>query len=116
MPWVRPSRNGNRLYDGQARDRINFALYLNQQHNDEPFFTKPIHIDVTFYMPVPKLLKDRALSIHHIGSPNLENLNKFLLEVIREIIIADARVISSFSSKKMYAKEPRTEIRVIEVK
>lgn len=115
IAWQRLVRNGNRSYDAQTRDKVNFGLYLSQQHNDEPFFDKPIHMEVIFYMPIPKPIKERTNSYFHIAPPYMENLYRFLLDAIKDILIADDRVICSLSLKKVYDKEPRTEIIITEV-
>jgi Holliday junction resolvase RusA-like endonuclease len=108
-------RNGNRSYDNQARDKVAFGLYLSQQHNDEPFYEKPIHLEVTFYMPIPKPINERKLTHHHSAKPYLDNLYKSFLEAIKNILIVDDRVICSLSMKKVYDKEPRTEVIITEV-
>jgi len=97
---------------------ISFGLYLNKIHNDEPFFSNPIHIEATFYMPIPvKLVKDRDrhIALYHANVPHLENLYKFLLDAMKDVLIADDRVICSLSLKKVYDKEPRTELIITEV-
>ncbi|HEY5267753.1 MAG TPA: RusA family crossover junction endodeoxyribonuclease [Candidatus Saccharimonadales bacterium] len=108
-------RSSNRSYDNQTRDKVSFGLYLAQQHNDEPFFDKPIHLDVTFYMPIPNPIKERSNSVYHATAPFLDNLYRFLVDAIKDIVIADDRVICSLSVKKVYDKEPRTEIVITEV-
>ena len=111
-------RSSNRSYDSLARDKVSFGLYLAQQHNEEPFYSNPIHIDVIFYMPIPKPVKERAervSDVYHIGVPYIDNLWRFFVDAIKDIIIADERVICSFSAKKVYDKEPRTEVIITEV-
>jgi len=108
-------RHRSLSYDSQTRDKVSFGLYLSQQHNDEPLFTNPIHIDVTFYMPIPKSLKHREHSIYHSTTPSLESLYKFFLDAIKDILIKDERLICSLVIKKVYDKEPRTELNITEV-
>jgi len=115
IAWHKAVRRANRSYDADMRDKVCFGLYLNQQHNEEPFFDKPIHMDVTFYMPIPKPIKERPNSIHHSITPSLDCLYKFFIDAIKDIIIADTRVICSLSIKKVYDKEPRTELKITEV-
>ena len=112
---ARVMRNANRSYDALTRDKVSFGLYLAQQHNDEPFFDKPVHLDVTFYMPIPKQLKERSDSVYHFAVPFIDNLWRFFIDAIKDIVISDERVICSFSAKKVYDKEPRTELIITEV-
>jgi len=97
------------------RDKVAFGLYLSQQHGDDPFFENPIHLEVTFYMPLPKPISKRTASLYKVSPPHLSNLYKFLIESIKDIIIRDDRVVCSLSVKKVYDKEPRTELIITEV-
>lgn len=115
IAWHRVVRNGSRSYDAHTRDKVCFGLYLSQQHNEEPLFSKPIHIDVTFYIPFPKQVKDKPIPLHHTITPSLDCLYKFFLDAIKDILITDIRVICSLSMKKVYDKEPRTELVITEV-
>lgn len=115
ISWQRVVRNKNRFYDGQARDRVSFGLYLGQQHNEEPLFENPIHLDVTFYMPIHKSTNLRCKSTFHTTTPHLDNLVRFFLDFIKGIVIPDDSIICSLSAKKVYDKEPRTELTITEV-
>jgi Holliday junction resolvase RusA-like endonuclease len=98
-----------------TKDKVSFGLYLSQQHNEEPFFSKPIHIEATFYMPISKSVHERVQNFYHTTVPYLDNLWRFLVEALKGVTIADERVICSFSVKKVYDKEPRTELVITEV-
>lgn len=113
IAWQRVVRNSSRFYDTQTKDKVCFGLYLSQQHNEEPLFDKPIHMDVIFYLPLPKQLK--TPSAYQTNPPYIDCLFKFLLDAIKDIVIADNRVICSLSLKKVYDKDPRTEIVITEV-
>jgi Holliday junction resolvase RusA-like endonuclease len=115
IAWQRALRNGNRSYDAHTKDKVSFGLYLAQQHNDEPFYDKPIHLDVTFYMPIPKLLKDKPNSLYSVTTPSLDDLYKFFIDAIKDILISNVQVICSLTMKKVYDKEPRTELVITEV-
>ena len=115
IAWQTVVRNSSRSYDNNAKDRISFGLYLNQQHNEEPFFANPVHVEATFFMPIAKTLKGREDSFYHSKTPYMDNLYQFLLDAMKGVVIADERVISSLSLKKVYDKEPRTELIITEV-
>lgn len=117
IAWQRVTHSSpsSRFYDSQTRDKVSFGLYLAQQHNDEPFFDNPIHLDVVFYMPFPKLTKDQPTSIYHSATPYMNNLWRYFVDAIKDILIRDDRVICSFSAKKVYDKDPRTELVITEV-
>lgn len=115
IPWQRARLSGNRFFDAQKEDKLSFGLYLNKQHGFDPIFSNPIHMDVTFYMPIPKSIKKRKSSLYHSTFPDLDNLCKFLMDAIKDVLVIDDKIICSLSAKKMYDKEPRTEIVITEV-
>lgn len=115
IAWQRAARNGSRYFDAQAKDKLAHGLYLINQHGDEPLFDKTIEIDITFYMAIPKTIGDRQISIHHSKSPDLDNLIKFLLDAIKDVLITDDRIIWKIYARKYYDKNPRTELTITEV-
>lgn len=108
IPWQRAKINGKHFFDGQQKDKVCFGLYLNQQHCGEPLFDKPMDMDITFFMALPKSIKDRTVSSHHFVKPDLDNLLKFILDSFKDVIITDDKLICSLTAKKVYSKEPRT--------
>lgn len=111
IAWRRPSHKESREYN----DTVSFGLHLSKQHNEEPLFMDPVHLDVTFFVPQARTLKDRHKSNHPITTPYIDNLYHFLLYALKDVVIIDERVICSLSMKKVYDKEPRTEIVITEM-
>jgi len=96
IAWRRPSHKESREYN----DTVSFGLHLSKQHNEEPLFADPVHLDK---------------SNHPITTPYIDNLYHFLLYALKDVVIIDERVICSLSMKKVYDKEPRTEIVITEM-
>jgi len=113
--WQRAGLNGTRFYDAQKSDKIATGLYLNQQHGNEPLFDKAIHMEVIFYMPIPKSIPKREKSVWHTAPGDLDNLCKFLLDASKNITMSDDRILSSLIAKKIYDKNPRTEFTITEL-
>lgn len=105
--------NNGRFFDAQTRDKLAYGLFLEQQHNDEPLFSTALHVDIVFYMPIPVSVRQR--SQYHSKTPDLDNLEKFLLDCMTGRIITDDRIICSKTAKKVYDKDPRTEFTITEV-
>jgi len=116
IAWQRAARNSNRYFDAQAKDKLAHGLYLINQHGDEPLFEGPIRLQVIFFMAIPKTLQNRQHSVYHSKSPDLDNLIKFLLDAMTDVIIADDRIICSLDAIKVYDVMPRTEFIITEVK
>lgn len=74
----------------------------------------PLHLDVTFHMPIPKSwsLKKRAVAegSPHVNKPDCDNLIKFILDVLTGIVYADDRFVWSINARKVYSSTPRTHI------
>lgn len=116
IPLRRPRINNQRFYDSQVKDKITFGLYLIQQHGSTPMFTKPLQIDITFFMRTGQQ-KAKMGKMHHDTTPDLDNLIKFLLDAIVDTntLLTDDRIISIINAKKVYDKVPRTEFTITEL-
>lgn len=115
LPWQRPYLNERTLFDNQKREKLAFGIYLAQQHNDEPLFGRPIIMELTFYMAIPKSLPKRKGGLYHSNRPDLDNLCKFVLDAMKEVVITDDKIICDLHARKVYDKVPRTEIIIKEV-
>lgn len=115
IAWKRAGRNGNRYFDFQAREKLTLGICLNNQQGSDPLFSQAIHMDIVFYMPIPRLLKDREKLPYHTKTPDADNLCKLLFDALKGVVIQDDKLIFSYSVKKMYDKDPRTEFTITEV-
>lgn len=86
-----------------------------------PIITGPVHLNFCFYFPVPasvsKRIRNDMLSgkILHTKKPDFDNLEKFYCDVMTGHVWVDDAQIALCSSVKLYAEEPRTEIRFAQV-
>ena len=99
ISWQRAKLNGRQFFDGQIKEKLLFGIYLKQQHNDEPLFDKPIHMDITFFMeqPVYHTRRKIPLPYYHYKTPDLDNLCKFLMDSFKDVLITDDKL---FQQKK----------------
>lgn len=113
-PWQRARLSAaKKFFDGQVKNKVAFGIYLSKQHNNEPLFDSAISVELNFYFQPPK---NRHEPFFHTTKPDLDNLQKFVLDAIKDILIADDKLICSITAHKKYDKEPRTEIVITEVK
>lgn len=117
IPWKRAGQNERHFYDRQTHEKTAVGIHLVSQHGSDPVFCGPLHMDLTFYMPLPKSLCKRKKTVWHHTTPDLDNLEKFLLDTITKtgVIWRDDRLVSSMSVKKIYDKHPRTHIVIKEL-
>lgn len=114
IPWARAGVYQNRFYDSQKNEKLLFSISLQSQHDEEPLFDKPMALIANFYMPIPQNKKNHKNKFHS-SKPDLDNLLKFLLDAIKNVIIKDDRMINSITSSKKYDPEPRTEFIIIQM-
>lgn len=115
QPWFSTTNTIQKLYDSKQHEKIAYGLYLQQQHNNEPMFNKPITLDVTFFMQSPKGRDKKPDGALHVCKPNINDLVEFLLHEARNVIIVSDGIISSITAKKLYSIEPRTEFIITEI-
>ena len=112
ISWQRAKLKGGKFFDNQVKQKMCFGLYVQKQHGNEPVFSKPISMDITFFMAQPY---SKRKAYYHASFPDLDNLCKFLLDSMKDVVISDDRIICSLSAKKIYSAEPRTEFTITEV-
>ena len=111
IPLQRPrfSPISKRVYDSQKDIRHLHACELRLQYGTTLPIHHPLHVDLTFYMPIPQS-KRKKIPPAHITRPDLDNLIKWILDIATGIIYDDDALICSISAKKIYDTNPRTEI------
>lgn len=101
------------VYDSQKTVKLMWGLNLRSQHNDV-FFEGALHLDVTFYMPVPIRInvKKRQLLFNnpHHTVPDLDNLVKWVCDCCQGILFKNDATVSSITCRKIYSNNPRTEL------
>ena len=77
----------------------------------------PLHLDVTFYMQIPKSYRPnkrtKMQGTLHDKRPDASNLLKFLEDTIQGILIKDDSTITTITARKIYDKLTRTEFTIV---
>lgn len=123
IAWKRPGRNNKTgiIYDQQKTEKEQLRWYLWSKYKEDPI-CGPIEVNFSFYMPMPKnssgpRKKDMLYGVlHHITCPDIDNLCKFYLDVMNNLIYVDDRQICKLTSEKLYATEPYTLIQILPIK
>jgi Holliday junction resolvase RusA-like endonuclease len=103
----RPRRNGKREFIGRLK-----------RHWKIPPFECPIRLSIFYSMPIPpktKMSRRMKMIRHqtsHIGKPNLDALNAFVVNCLTGIVFRDHSQIVHFSSSKQWDWWPQTRILV----
>ena len=108
---------GGNMYDPSAEYKEDMRGYildgLGKNKNRKEFSFPlpkevPVGLDMTFFMPIPKTTgkADRKLMqeglIHHMKKPDVDNLEKAMLDILSGILYTDDRQVWRTSSKKVY--------------
>ena len=122
IPQARPrfARRGAfvNCYDPQGKIKEGCKWQLKSQFKEDPW-EMPIALDLIFFMPIPKsasALKKRQMAnglIGHIKKPDLDNLQKYILDCLNGLAFKDDSQICEIRAKKRYATNPSTLIRMI---
>lgn len=118
----RTFRQGNKTvtWNPQAKLKEGYKWQIRSQYRDEPI-TAPVSIDVIFHMPIPKgtsKVKERAMingAIRHIKRPDCDNLLKFLLDVLNDVVIKDDAQVDDIHVRKIYSSKPGTYVRIMPI-
>ena len=122
IPLARPrwSPRGHVMYDSQVHDKISFALYVQQQHTKQLKdykFQGPLKLEAYFFMNIPKSrIKQHLEHKPHNIRPDIDNLEKFLLDSCGEIFYDDCQ-FSEIHCYKQYSPTHKgyTEFRITEL-
>lgn len=93
---------------------------LNSQAPCNPIATA-VKVNFVFYLPIPKStpkkLREQMLAgkVHHVRKPDATNLQKFMEDVLKGVLIVDDSQVVEISSIKVWAEYGKTEIYLEEV-
>jgi Holliday junction resolvase RusA-like endonuclease len=107
-------------YDPSEKDKKNFLVLCMGNKPDRPI-DSPINMELKFYSGRPKnhygtgknanVLKQNA-PYFNISRPDIDNLQKFVMDSLNSIFYRDDSLICLLSSVKLYDDIPRTEITI----
>lgn len=119
IPLARARHAYTHVYDSQKKEKLIGSIHIKKQHNQEPLFTGPLSLNITFYVPMPtswsgkKKMELEETPVH--VKPDLSNYIKFVEDIANGIIYTDDSLIASITSQKLYSYEPRTEFIISEI-
>jgi Holliday junction resolvase RusA-like endonuclease len=115
------SRRGKHVvtYSDQVAETNMVKLMIKGQVKE--CFEGAVKFYAIFFMPIPKSTSKkkrelmRSSLIHHTKKPDIDNLEKFVLDCCNGIVWCDdSQIIQSLTGKR-YSSNPRTEITITEV-
>ncbi len=118
IAWRRPGTVAKRFYDTQKSLKSNWAISLEYQKENQPFYEKtPLLLIAHFYFGIPESYSP-ARKAATVGQPylykaDLDNLSKLILDACSSILFDDDCTIVELHARKSYDFDPRTEFALI---
>lgn len=116
VPWRAHAGYGRRAYNPRAGEKEFYQFHIKRQY----LHNNPIDIAVSilayYCLPIPQSIskKERenilAGRVKHIKRPDIDNLNKFLNDCIKGIVIKDDSQVVEMKSHKVYGEKPKTKV------
>lgn len=107
-------------YDPSEKDKKNFLVICMDKRPNKPI-DSPINMELKFYFQRPKnhygtgkksnVLKETS-PLLHTSRPDVDNLQKFVMDSLNTVFYRDDSLICILSSAKLYDEVPRTEITI----
>lgn len=104
-------------YDPQAKLKEGYRWQLKGIFREKPILS-PVALDITFFMPIPKSTsktKKKQMEnglISHMCKPDLDNLQKFIIDCMNGLVFKDDAQIVEIRAKKIYANKTGTLVRL----
>lgn len=115
IPLARTRLGRKHVWDSQKELKLITGINLVRQHDDQPLFAGPLHLDIIFFMHIPAKTKEPHNGKHHVFTPDLDNMIKWICDISISILFADDSIIASINAEKIYDKIPRTEFTLREL-
>jgi len=106
-------------YDPSELQKDNFICQIIKHKPKQPL-EGALSLRCRYYMPIPKSLSKRKKlrllqeRTPHVKRPDLDNMDKFVMDCMNSIFYNDDSQIYNKQSFKFYSPIPRTEIEIVE--
>ena len=103
VPKGRPRLSRHGVYTPRKTKNWESYVYMvAKQHKPKELITSSIYIKLDFYMPWPKSKKFKV--IKHVSRPDLDNLEKAVLDALEGVMFKNDSQIWMKDSTKRYAE------------
>lgn len=121
VAWA-PSRvvHGKHAFNPKYREKEHHEWEIRKQYTDEPI-TYAVGVIISFYMSIPKSTSKRMREemlkneIFHTKKPDVDNLTKYAIDVVKGIVIRDDNQVVEIFARKLYSENPHADIHVFKM-
>ncbi|WP_416144928.1 RusA family crossover junction endodeoxyribonuclease [Planococcus koreensis] len=108
------------LYDpATSRDFKQYVKLVASQYKPQELITGPIHLEMTFYQPIPKKYQTKpkqalieAGVLLPVTKPDVDNLAKGVKDGLTKIIWQDDSQVVSMMVRKLYSMTPKVAVHI----
>lgn len=117
-PWAAHAGYGKRSFNPKIKQKMQAQWQIKAQYNQMSPMTTPVRLELTFHMPIPVstsgIQRKQMLNgvIHHMKRPDVTNMQKFIEDVIKGIVIEDDSQVVEVVARKIFSETPKTVIKV----
>lgn len=118
VPWAAHQGYGRRSYNPRIKEKQYCQWQIKAQYNQKAPLSGPLSLCVSFYLPIPKgtsKIRSRQMLngvMHHIKKPDVDNLQKFILDCLKTIVFEDDSQIFEIQAKKLFSEIPKTLVQI----
>lgn len=116
-PRAVKTHNGIRVYNPDADSKQNDRKKIMQQMRAQSLSTRldgPIAVNMTFHMgQAAKRVTERLNGSPFPKKPDIDNMVKYYLDVLNDLVFTDDRLIVELWCKKVYSDKTKVEIDVM---
>jgi len=121
-PFMAPQKKGKCFFNPRSQEKQNAQILVRSQYQDAPK-TRGIGLKIVFEVQAPistSKKKIRAIlglkNNEHTKRPDLDNLLKFLLDVLKGIVFVDDSQVHLIEAKKIWSYRDYTTVELWEKK
>lgn len=116
IAWARPGEGIHGRYDTQKKIKTCVAFFIAKAFKGQPKIMGPVHLFITFFMPIPKSLPKYKHCSFHTKKPDIDNMLKLFCDTCNDVgIWGDDAQVCFVTMAKQYSSTPRTEVLVREI-
>ena len=114
IAWKRARRFGDRYFDAQIKEKQLLQDIVTIYHRAIYCGSAPLILYLEFHMPIPQSWSRgrrlNAINTPHTNVPDGDNLEKFLLDGLNEILWKDDKYIFEVHKRKTYQLDAKTRL------
>ena len=118
VSWKSHQGFGRRAYNPRFRERSIYQKIIGEQWGEKEIISCCVRVDILYQMRIPKVMEkklDKKIPytvVWHAKRPDIDNLNKFTVDCLKNIALKDDSQVAMLTARKIYGLVPKTLLRI----